>query len=183
MDKEHIDRVTSWNDFKRNFPVACSKIEKLNKQIKSGNIYHSSEYNDPKKSGLVLSFIEKPINVYKKEDGALQVETQKGCRLFYELEYNGNIHAYIKDYDNNDYQLKMFSSASKIKENNIKNHIDKFLLVELNTSKISQPKFFDKLKFILFKSIQQQSTFEIIKIIISQLPIIKQIVKTLENNK
>ena len=183
MDKEHINRVEAWNEFKRTFPATCQKIDKLKRQIDLGNIYHSSDYDDKKKSQLVLAFIGKKINVYKKDTGELQVETQWGCRLFYELNYNGSVSSRIKDYDGNTYKLKTYPSASKIKERDIKTHVGKFFLVELNSNKTSQPTFLDKLKFSCYNLIQQKSWFEILKVTLAQLPIIKQLIKAIGNEK
>lgn len=183
MNKEHIQRVEAWNEFKKTFPATCQKIEVLKRQIDLGNLYHSSDFDDKKKSQLVLAFIEKPINVYRNENGGLKVESQWGCRLIYELNYNGSVSSRIRDYDGNAYKLNTYPSASNIKEREIRNHIRKFLLVEQNNDKTSQPNFFDKLKFGYFTSIQQKSWPEILKMLLTQFPIIKHIVKAISDGK
>ena len=183
MNKEHIQRVEAWNELKRTFHATCQKIGELKRQIDLGSIYHSSDFDDEKKSQLVLAFIEKPINVYRKENGGLQVENQWGCRLIYELNYNGSVSSRIRDYEGNVYKLNAYPSASNITERKIRNHIRKFLLVEQNNSKTSQPNFWDKLKFGYFTSIQQKSWLEILKMALAQVPIIKQIVKAISYGK
>ena len=132
---------------------------------------------------MVLAFIERPINVYRKEDGGLQVETQWGCRLIYELNYNNSVSARIRDYDGNVYKLNTYPSALNITERKIINHINKFLLVEHNSNKTSQPRLLDKLKFGYFTSIRQKSIPELLKMVLVQAPIIKQIVKAIGNEK
>lgn len=183
MNKEYIQRAEAWSEFKRIFPVICKKISEVIKQIDLGRIYHSSDFDDKKKSQLVLAFIEKPINVYKKENGGLYVESEWGCRLIYELNYNGSVTSRIRDYDGKVYKLNTHPSASDITEKVIRKHIRKFFLVERNNSKKSQPTFWDKLKFSCFASIQQKSWLEILKIMLSQFPIIKQLVKAISDGR
>lgn len=183
MNKEHVLRVEEWNEFKKTFHKRCQKIIELKNQLDSGKVYHSSDFEDKKKSQLVLAFIEKPINTYRDENGVLRVETQWGCRLIYELDYNGTVSSRINDYDGNSYKLNTYSSASNINDREIRSNVIKFLLVEKNNDKTSQPNFRDKLKFKYFSSVQQKSWLEIIKIFLAQVPIIKQIIKAISDGK
>lgn len=91
MNKEHLQRVNAWNEFKKTFQITCNKIDILRNKLESEIIYHSSDFDNRKKSQLVLAFTEKPINVYIEGSGELSVEKEWGCRLIYQLEHNGSV--------------------------------------------------------------------------------------------
>lgn len=180
MNKEHLERVKAWNEFKNRFPRTCQEIDHLRDKLEKGHIYYSSDFDNEKKSQLALAFFEKPINVYRNQSGELVVENQWGCRLIYQLEYNGSISVRVKDYDGEDYLIKTYSSASKICARKTKSHIEKLFLVEENSDKTSQPSFFCKLKYGLFKSIHKVHWIDTLKAVVAQIPLIKQIVKAVE---
>jgi len=180
MNKEHLERVKAWNEFKNRFLRACQEIDHLRDQLEKGDIYHSSDFDNEKKSQIALAFVEKPINVYRNKAGGLNVETQWGCRLIYQLEYNGSVSVRVKDYDGDDFSIATYPSASKICKRKIKSHIGKFFLIEANSNKTYQPSFFCKLKYGLFKSIHKKRWIDIFKSVVAQIPLIKQIVKVVE---
>lgn len=177
MDKNRIQLATDWNNFKNDFQSRCYECEPLNEKLKSDIVYFSSDFDEPKKSQLVLAFIHRPINTYYNEHGGISVEQEWGCRLFYTFQYNGSVLCKIKDYGGSDYVVSDFSSAKKITKRKLVNHFKKFLLVERCTSKITQPSSLDKLRFFIFKRLSVLGLVGIVTIIGKFLPIIKGLYK------
>lgn len=177
MNQDREIRVRAWAVFKGNFRNNCNKIEDLRKHIQCGKIYHSNDKDDMKKSQLILAFMDTPINAYRDKSGQTHLETQHGCSLFYDLEFNGNVTARIKDYDNVSYKLKKYTSASKITDKEIQNHYQKFILVECNSNKLLNPSLFCRMRFHIYKNIQQKEWHEILVIVLKLIPGIRQLMK------
>ncbi len=177
MDKNRIQLAKDWNNFKNDFQSRCYEYEPLSEKLKSDIVYFSSDFDEPKKSQLVLAFIHRPINTYYNERGNISVEQEWGCRLFYTFQYNGSVLCKIKDYDASDYVVSNFSSAKRITKRKLVNHFEKFLLVERCTSKITQPSSLDKLRFFIFKRLSLFGLAGMLTIIVKYLPVIKGLYK------
>ncbi|WOE84114.1 hypothetical protein [Aeromonas veronii] len=177
MDKNRIQLAKDWNKFKSDFHSRCYEYEPLSEKLKSHIVYFSSDFDEPKKSQLVLAFMYQPINTYYNEHGGISVEQEWGCRLFYTFQYNGSVLCKIKDYDGYDYVVSNFSSAKRITKSKLENNFEKFLLVERCTSKITQPSSLDKLRFFIFKRLSVLSLIGMVTIIGKCLPIIKSLYK------
>jgi len=177
MDKHRIQLAIDWNNFKDDFLSRCYEYEPLSEKLKSDIVYYSSDFDEPKKSQLVLAFMHRPINTYYNEHGGISVEQEWGCRLFYTFQYNGSVLCKIKGYDGSDYVVNNFSSAKRITKRKLVNHFEKFFLVERCTSKIAQPSSLDKLRFFIFKRLSVLGLVGMITIVGKFLPIIKNLYK------
>ncbi|MFZ4550887.1 MAG: hypothetical protein ACOYNB_03595 [Aquabacterium sp.] len=184
MDKEHIQRIQEWNQFKVYFYDRCKNFEPIKKLLESNIVHHSLDYDNPKKSQLVIAFTENPINFYRGERGQLNVEHQWGCRLIYELEYNGEISCRALGYEGEDLKIRKYRSANKISAAKLIKDLRTFLLIEENINKTKQPKFTQRLKYKIHTKLSAGGIPQLLLSIAKQIPWLGKIITSLaEHNK
>lgn len=165
-------------DFER---ICISKPHEFSDFIETNRAVVLHKFNNPKKNQVALAFIPEPINTYRDKNGKINISISEDVGLCFEQELNGEIRAFIIDYNGDVFNLKKFDSPSSIKDELVLKFINYLPIVYRATHPLGKQTKIDKINWLIFKHWKSKTLTELTLIVLKMIPGIRKIVEAMTN--